>query len=210
MKKEILENMKQIRELKAENKKLNEQIKDDGIQLANTLLSSLYARLRIYTAILKELSTGMNIKTSKEYKVQYRGVSSVHITFDYSHEKWKLLFDNREIDLSKGINSSVYYIEFCVDNPVIMELDFDEICNKVEDFIINVQNNKIDSITTENNKKRLSLESFKTFVDNNLMITLNKLFKLKNDFKDTGELDLIEPIIEEIDKIEDYIAENLD
>lgn len=210
MKKEILENMKQIRELKAENKELNEQIKNNGIQLANTLLYSLYSRLRIYTAILKELSTGINIKTSKVYKVQYREVSSVHITFDYSHEKWKLLFNNREIDLSKGINSSVYYIELCVDNPVIMELDFDEICNKVEDFIINVQNNKIDCITTENNKKRLSLESFKTFVDNNLMITLNKLFKLKNDFKDTGELDLIEPIIEEIDKIENYIAENLD
>lgn len=116
MKKEILENMKQIRQLKAENKKLNEQIKDDGIQLANKLLNSLYARLKIYTAFLKELSTGMNIKTSKE----------------------------------------------------------------------------------------------KTFVDNNLMITLNKLFKLKNDFKDTGELDLIEPIIEAIDSIEDYISEDLD
>jgi len=210
MKKEILENMKQIKELKAENKKLNEQIKDDGIQLANTLLSSLYARLRIYTAILKELSTGMNIQTSKSYTLKYRGVSSVHITFDYSHEKWNLLFDNRNIDLSKGINSSIYYTEFCVDNPVILELDFDEICNKIEDFIINVQNDKINKLINENNKKRLSLESFKTFVDNNLMTTLNKLFKLKNDFKDTGELDLIEPIIEEIDKIENYIAEDLD
>lgn len=210
MKKEILENMKQIRKLKAENKELNEQIKNDGIQLANTLLSSLYSRLRFYTAILKELSTGMNIKTSKTYKVQYSGVSTVHITFDYTHEKWNLLFDNHNIDLSKGINSSVYYTEFCVDNPVIMELNFDEICNQVEDFIINVQNNRINKLINENNKKRLSLESFKTFVDNNLMTTLNKLFKLKNDFKDTGELDLIEPIIEEIDKIEDYIAENLD
>lgn len=210
MKKEILENMKEIRALKVENKKLNEQIKDDGIKLANTLLNSLYSRLRIYTAILKELSTGMNVRTSKTYEVQYRGTSSVHITFDYSHEKWKLLFDSREVDLSKGINSSIFYTELCVDNPVIMELDFDEICDKVEDFIIKVQNDKINSITTENNKKRLSLESFKTFVDNNLMITLNKLFKLKNNFKDTGELDLIELIIEEIDKIENYIAENLD
>jgi len=159
---------------------------------------------------LKELSTGMNIQTSKSYTLKYRGVSSVHITFDYSHEKWNLLFDNRNIDLSKGINSSIYYTEFCVDNPVILELDFDEICNKIEDFIINVQNDKINKLINENNKKRLSLESFKTFVDNNLMTTLNKLFKLKNDFKDTGELDLIEPIIEEIDKIENYIAEDLD
>lgn len=210
MKKEIVENMKQIRYLKAENKRLNEQIEEDGIQLVNTLLYSLYSRLRFYTAIIKELQIGMNIRTSKEYKIENRGMSSVHITFDYSHEKWNLLFDNYSIDLSEGINYALYYKIFCVNNPVIMELDFDEICDKVEDYIIKVQNDKINSITTENNKKRLSLESFKIFVDNNLMITLNKLFKLKNDFKDTGELDLIELIIEEIDKIENYIAEDLD
>lgn len=210
MYKEIVENMKQIRALKVDNKNLNEQIKEDGIQLANTLLSSLYSRLRFYTSILKELTTGMNITTSKKYELKYKGICEIHITFSYNKESWNLLFDNYSIDLSKGINSSMMYEVFCVNNPVIMDLDFDEICNKVEEFILNVQNAKIQSLEIENDKKRSSLESFKTFVDNNLMITLNKLFKLKNDFREYGDLDLIEPILEEIDKIESYIAEDLD
>ena len=70
----------------------------------------------------------------------------------------------------------------------------------------NIKNNMI----KENNKKIQSLKSFKEFVNDNIMITLNKMFKLKNVFKDSGNLDLIEHIIQSIDDIENYIAEHLD
>ena len=65
--KKILENMKEIKELKEASVALNEQIKDEGIELTNKLLYSLYTRLSIYIPILKELRITINIPL-KSYK----------------------------------------------------------------------------------------------------------------------------------------------
>lgn len=209
MKKEIFENMNTINELKENNKILNEQIATQGIESANNLLYSLNSRLRIYNPILKKLQTGINIGLST-YHACYDGASQVRITYSYNQETWQILFNNYKIELNKGINTSTFYKIFCVDNPILVELNFDEICEKIENYIITVQKDKILKLTKENNNKEQSLKSFKDFVDNNMMITLNQLFKLKNDFKNTGDLDLIEIILETIDNLENYIAENLD
>lgn len=207
--KEILENMKEIRNLKKINTELNEQIKNEGIELANKLLYSLYTRLSIYIPIIKELKTGINIAL-KSYKIDSITTKTVHIVSNYSNNTWQIMFDNYNVDLKIGIRTLPYYQKFCINNPILIELDFDQICQEIEKRILNTQKNIISNIINDNHKTTESLKSFKEFVNDNIMITLNKLFKLKNDFKDSGNLDLIESIITAIDTVEDYIAEDFD
>lgn len=206
--KEILENMKEIKELKEVSVNLDEQIKDEGIEGMNKLLYSLYTRLNIYIPILRELEISINIPL-KSYKISSISTKTVHIVFNYSKQTWEIMFDYHNIDIKRGTASTMYYKVFCIDNPILIELDFDEICQKVEHRILKTQENIKNNMIRENNKKLQSLKSFKEFVNDNIMITLNKLFKLKNDFKDSGNLDLIEHIIQSIDDIERYIAEDL-
>lgn len=207
--KEILKNMEKINILKQENKTIDEQIKTQGIEIVNNLLYSLNSRLSIYGPILRKMNTGINIGL-KQYDTKYDGYKQVHIVYDYSYNNWKLLFNNITIKLDKGIDTLFKYTALCVENPVIQELDFETICSNIENYITNAQETNIRKLTEEIINKQNSLKSFKDFVDNNLMITLNTLFKIKNDFKDTGDLDLIEIIIQTIDNLENYIAENLD
>jgi hypothetical protein len=207
--KEILKNMEKINNLEQENKTIDEQIKTQGIEIVNTLLYSLNSRLSIYGPILRRMNMGINISL-KQYDTKYDGYKQVHIVYSYSDNNWKLLFNNIKIKLDKGIDTLFKYQEFCIQNPIIQELDFETICSNIENYITNVQETNIRNLTEEIINKQNSLKSFKDFVDNNLMITLNTLFKIKNDFKDTGNLDLIESIITAIDAIEDYIAEDLD
>ena len=208
--KEILENLKQINELEKEREIIIEQIKNEGIEMTNNLLYALNSRLKIYSPILRKLNMGINIQL-KQYKVKYNQLPQVvHIVYTYSNDCWQLLYNRINVELNKGISSLTAYSELCVENRIIQELDFELICKKIEDYIKNVQNDKIEKLEKENNDKQNSLKSFKDFVDNNLMITLNTLFKIKNDFKDTGDLDLIEIIIQTIDNLEAYIAEDLD
>ena len=152
---------------------------------------------------------GINIGL-KQYDTKYDGYKQVHIVYSYSDNDWQLLFDNIKIKLGKGIDTLFKYRELCIQNPVIQELDFETICSNIENYITNAQETNIRKLTEEIINKQNSLKSFKDFVDNNLMITLNTLFKIKNDFKDTGDLDLIEIIIQTIDNLEAYIAEDLD
>lgn len=207
--KEILENMEKINNLKQENKTIDEQIKTQGIEIVNTLLYSLNSRLSIYGPILRRMDMGINISL-KQYDTKYDGYKQVHIVYSYSDNNWKLLFNDIKIKLDKGIDTLFKYKELCIQNPVIQELDFETICSNIENYITNVQETNIRNLTEEIINKQNSLKSFKDFVDNNLMITLNTLFKIKNDFKDTGDLDLIEIIIQTIDNLEAYIAEDLD
>ena len=208
--KEILENLKQINELEKEREIIIEQIKNEGIEMTNNLLYALNSRLKIYSPILRKLNMGINIQL-KQYKVKYNQLPQVvRIAYTYSNDCWQLLYNRIKVELNKGISNLTAYSELCVENPIIQELDFELICKKIEDYIKNVQNDKIEKLEKENNDKQNSLKSFKDFVDNNLMITLNTLFKIKNDFKDTGDLDLIEIIIQTIDNLEAYIAEDLD
>ena len=207
--KEILKNMEKINNLKQENKTIDEQIKTQGIEIVNTLLYSLNSRLSIYGPILRKMNMGINIGL-KQYDTKYDGYKQVHIVYSWSDNDWNLLFDNIKIKLDKGIDTLFKYRELCIQNPVIQELDFETICNNIENYITNAQETNIRKLTEEIINKQNSLKSFKDFVDNNLMITLNTLFKIKNDFKDTGDLDLIEIIIQTIDNLEAYIAEDLD
>lgn len=207
--KEILKNMEKINNLKQENKTIDEQIKTQGIEIVNTLLYSLNSRLSIYGPILRMMDMGINISL-KQYDTKYDGYKQVHIIYSYSDNDWELLFDDIKIKLGKGIDTLFKYKELCIQNPVIQELDFETICSNIENYITNAQETNIRNLTEEIINKQNSLKSFKDFVDNNLMITLNTLFKIKNDFKDTGNLDLIEIIIQTIDDLEAYIAEDLD
>lgn len=207
--KEILKNMEKIKKLTQENKTIDEQIKNKGIEIVNTLLYSLNSRLSIYGPILRRMDMGLNIGL-KQYDTKYDGYKQVHIVYSYSDNNWSILFDNIKIKLDKGIDTLFKYSEFCIQNPVIQELDFETICSKIENYITNVQETNIRKLTEDITNKQNSLESFKAFADNNLRITLNTLFKLKNDFKDTGDLDLIEMIIQTIDNLEAYMAEDLD
>ena len=207
--KEILKNMEKINNLKQENKTIDEQIKTQGIEIVNTLLYSLNSRLSIYGPILKRMNMGLNIGL-KQYNTKYDGYKQVHIVYNYSDNNWNLLFDNIKIKLGKGLDTLSKYSELCIQNPVIQELDFETICSKIENYITNAQETNIKKLTEDIINKQNSLKSFKDFVDNNLMITLNTLFKIKNDFKDTGDLDLIEMIIQTIDNLEAYMAEDLD
>lgn len=207
--KEILKNMEKINHLTQENKTIDEQIKTQGIEIVNTLLYSLNSRLSIYGPILRRMGMGVNIGL-QQYNTKYNEYKMVRIVYSYSDNNWNILFDNIKIKLDKGIDTLFKYNELCVQNPVIQELDFETICSKIENYITNVQETNIRKLTEDITNKQQSLESFKAFADNNLRITLNTLFKLKNDFKDTGDLDLIEMIIQTIDNLEAYMAEDLD
>lgn len=210
MNKEILNQLEEIRILTKKYSETKKEIKEKGIDSANKLMKALNARLSIYIPIIEELGIHVFVKI-KEYTSDGQS-SNLILTSDTIDNTWELTFKNYSMLLNKGIKSthSYYYDIFCVENKIIQELNFEELAKKVEEYVLSEQKNIIDRLSTGIYKNQESLDSFEQLSKNNVMATLNYLFKLKNEFKDNGSLDLINPIIEAIDSIEDQISEELD
>lgn len=208
MNKTILNQLEEIRKLTKKYNETKEEIKEKGINSANKLMKALDARLSIYLPIIKELEINVRF-TIKEYDNDGE-ISSLRLISDIN--TWELSFKNYNISLNSGIKSthSYYYDIFCIENKIIQELNFEDIAKKIEEQILYHQKNIVDRLSTDIYKNQASLDSFEQLSKNNVMTTLNYLFKLKNEFKDNGSLDLINPIIEAIDSIEDSISEELD
>jgi hypothetical protein len=210
MNRKILTQLEEIRTLTKKYSETKKEIKEKGIDSANKLMKALDARLSIYIPIIEELGINVFVKI-KEYTSDGQS-SNLILTSDTIDNTWELKFKNYNMLLNKGIKAthSYYYDIFCVENKIIQELNFEELAKKVEEYILSKQKNIIDRLSTDIYKNQESLDSFEQLSKNNVMATLNYLFKLKNEFKDNGSLDLINPIIEAIDSIEDQIAEELD
>lgn len=210
MNKEILNQLEEIRTLTQKYNETKKEIKEKGINSANNLMKALDARLSVYNPIIKELGISVNLKI-KEYTVDGQRSNLILISKAIDNT-WELALKSYNLLLNKGINSThhYYYDIFCIENRIIQELNFEDLAKKVEEYILYDQKKIIDRLSTGIYKNQESLDSFEQLSKNNVMTTLNYLFKLKNEFKDNGSLDLINPIIEAIDSIEDSISEELD
>jgi hypothetical protein len=210
MNREILNQLEEIRTLTKKYNETKKEIKEKGIDSANKLMKALDARLLIYIPIIKELGISVHVNI-KEY-ISDGQRSNLILTSDTVNNTWELTLKSYSMLLNKGINSthSYYYDIFCVENKIIQELNFEKIAEKVEEYILSKQKNIIDRLSIDIYQNQESLDSFEQLSKNNVMATLNYLFKLKNEFKDNGSLDLINPIIDAIDSIEDQISEELD
>lgn len=208
--KDLLTNLNKIEELKQELKDIeNESIKN-GFCKANTILSALNNYLNQYNFIMKKLNMNCTIFTEKRYYDMYYNLRYVNIRYDRNINLWTLDFDHTIINLKNGIQNHTDYNILCVHRHIIQELSIDEIINKLEELINKRQKEMIDELSKQIQKEKETLESFCNVTINNIKAIYLKLFKLKEEFKNTDNLNLIEPIIKTIDNLEDYIAEDLD
>lgn len=201
--KRILEEMEKLSKLTETLEETKNVSLNQGKILATNKLNMLYRLLKPYSDILN-LIPGIN----KRLEVIIRDEKNNYCTLLYTNGQWTLNSKDRcyTIQLKQAEINYTNYEFFAIKRNFIQSLNEELILQKIQEQILE----KIDDCTQRTIMKiqelNKSLEMFSTNISINCITSiLESLFDINNDFKNTGNEDLVKIISSYITTLEEIL-----
>ena len=203
--KELFNKIEEMTQVTEELKRTKETSLKQGKEIVIKKLNTLYNLLKPYSEIAKLIpDTAVYFDISvKDEKNNF-----AYINYNRNSSDWNLKTSGipRNVFLNdKNITDSDYRY-FAVTTKIIQNINEEEIIKRVEKNTIQMFENYIKRTTQEINKLNEAFESFQTKLSATTITNiLESLFDANNEFKNTGNLDLIEIISGYISTLENLL-----
>ena len=203
--KEIINKIEEMTQVTEELKRTKETSLKQGKEIVIKKLNTLYNLLKPYSEIAKLIP---NIAAGYDISVKDEKNNFAYINYNKNGSDWNLKTSGipRNVFLNdKNITDSDYRY-FAVTTKIIQNINEEEIIKRVEKTTIQMFENYIKRTTQEINKLNEAFESFQTKLSATTITNiLESLFDANNEFKNTGNLDLIEIISGYISTLENLL-----
>ena len=203
--KELFNKIEEMTQVTEELKRTKETSLKQGKEIVIKKLNTLYNLLKPYSEIAKLIpDTAVYFDISvKDEKNNF-----AYINYHRNGDDWNLKTNgiNRQLFLN---NAKIYdsdYRYFTISTKIIQNINEEEIIKKVENKTIEMFQSYINRATKEINEYNEAFESFQTKLSATTITNiLETLFDANNEFKNTGNLDLIEIISGYISTLENLL-----
>lgn len=203
--KELFNKIEEMTQVTEELKRTKETSLKQGKEIVIKKLNTLYNLLKPYSEIAKLIP---NIAAGYDISVKDEKNNFAYINYNRNGSDWNLKTSGipRNVFLNdKNITDSDYRY-FAVTTKIIQNINEEEIIKRVEKTTIQMFENYIKRTTQEINKLNEAFESFQTKLSATTITNiLESLFDANNEFKNTGNLDLIEIISGYISTLENLL-----
>jgi len=203
--KELLLKVEEMTKITEELKRTKETSLKQGKQIVIKKLNTLYNLLKPYSEIAKLIPD-----TAASYDISIKDEKNnfAYLNYHRNGADWNLKTSgiSRNVFLNdKNITDSDYRY-FAVTTKIIQNINEEEIIKRVEKKTIQMFEDYIKRTTQEINKLNEAFESFQTKLSATTITNiLESLFDANNEFKNTGNLDLIEIISGYISTLENLL-----
>jgi hypothetical protein len=188
-----------------ELKRTKETSLKQGKEIVIKKLNTLYNLLKPYSEIAKlipDTAAGYDISVKDEKN------NFAYINYHRNGADWNLKTNgiNRQLFLNDAKICDSDYRYFTISTKIIQNINEEEIIKKVENKTIEMFQSYINRATQEINEYNEAFKSFQTKLSAATITNiLEALFDANNEFKNTGNLDLIEIISGYITTLEDLL-----
>lgn len=203
--KELLLKVEEMTKVTEELKRTKETSLKQGKEIVVKKLNTLYNLLKPYSEIAKLIPD-----TAANYDISIKDEKNnfAYLNYHRNGANWNLKTSgiSRNVFLNdKNITDSNYRY-FAVTTKIIQNINEEEIIKRVEKKTIQMFEDYIKRTTQEINKLNEAFESFQTQLSATTITNiLESLFDANNEFKNTGNLDLIEIISGYISTLENLL-----
>lgn len=203
--KELLEKIEEMTRVTEELKRTKETALKQGKEIVIKKLNTLYNLLKPYSEIAKLIPD-----TAAYYDISIKDEKNnfAYLAYHRNGADWHLKTNgiNREIFLTDKEICDSNYRYFAITTKIIQNINEEEIIKKVEEKTIYMFKSYIERKTKEINEINEAFESFQTKLSATTITNiLETLFDANNEFKNTGNLDLIEIISGYISTLENLL-----
>lgn len=203
--KELLIKIEEMTQVTEELKRTKETSLKQGKEIVVKKLNTLYNLLKPYSEIAKlipDTAAGYDISVKDERN------NFAYLNYHRNGDDWNLKTNgiNRQLFLHDAKICDSDYRYFTISTKIIQNINEEEIIKKVENKTIEMFQSYINRATKEINEYNEAFESFQTRLSATTITNiLESLFDANNEFKNTGNLDLIEIISGYITTLEDLL-----
>ena len=203
--KELLNKIEEMTHVTEELKRTRETSLKQGKEIVVNKLNTLYNLLKPYSEIAKLIPD-----TAAYYDISVKDEKNnfAYINHATNGRDWNLKTNgiNRVLFLDDDNISDNDYRYFTISTKIIQNINEEEIIKKVENKTIEMFQSYINRATKEINEYNEAFESFQTKLSATTITNiLESLFDANNEFKNTGNLDLIEIISGYISTLENIL-----
>lgn len=203
--KELLEKVEEMTKVTEELKKTKATSLKQGKEIVIKKLNTLYNLLKPYSEISKLIPD-----TVSYYDISIKDAKNnfAYLNYHRNGADWNLKTNgtNRVLFLDDDNISDSDYRYFTISTKIIQNINEEEIIKKVENKTIEMFQSYINRATKEINEYNETFESFQTKLSATTITNiLESLFDANNEFKNTGNLDLIEIISGYITTLENIL-----
>lgn len=203
--KELLTKIEEMTQVTEELKRTKETSLKQGKEIVVKKLNTLYNLLKPYSEIAKlipDTAAGYDISVKDERN------NFAYLNYHRNGADWNLKTNgiNRQLFLDDAKICDSDYRYFTISTKIIQNINEEEIIKKVENKTIEMFQSYINRATKEINEYNEAFESFQTKLSATTITNiLESLFDANNEFKNTGNLDLIEIISGYISTLENLL-----
>lgn len=203
--KELLTKIEEMTQVTEELKKTKETSLKQGKEIVVKKLNTLYNLLKPYSEIAKLIP---DTAACFDISVKDEKNNFAYINYHRNGRDWNLKTNgiDRVLFLDDDNISDSDYRYFTISTKIIQNINEEEIIKKVENKTIEMFQSYINRATKEINEYNEAFESFQTKLSATTITNiLESLFDANNEFKNTGNLDLIEIISGYISTLENLL-----
>lgn len=203
--KELFNKIEEMTKVTEELKRTKETSLKQGKEIVVKKLNTLYNLLKPYSEIAKLIPD-----TAAYYDISIKDAKNnfAYINYHRNGADWNLKTNgiNRQLFLNDAKICDNDYRYFTISTKIIQNINEEEIIKKVENKTIEMFQSYINRATKEINEYNEAFESFQTKLSATTITNiLETLFDANNEFKNTGNLDLIEIISGYISTLENLL-----
>ena len=203
--KELLLKVEEMTKITEELKRTKETSLKQGKEIVIKKLNTLYNLLKSYSEIAKLIPD-----TAANYDISIKDEKNnfAYLNYHRNGADWNLKTSgiSRNVFLNDKYITDSDYRYFAVTTKIIQNINEEEIIKRVEKKTIQMFEDYIKRTTQEINKLNEAFESFQTKLSATTITNiLESLFDANNEFKNTGNLDLIEIISGYISTLENLL-----
>lgn len=203
--KELFNKIEEITQVTEELKRTRETTLKQGKEIVIKKLNTLYNLLKPYSEIAKLIPD-----TAAYYDISIKDAKNnfAYLNYHRNGADWNLKTNgiNRQLFLNDAKICDNDYRYFTISTKIIQNINEEEIIKKVENKTIEMFQSYINRATKEINEYNEAFESFQTKLSATTITNiLESLFDANNEFKNTGNLDLIEIISGYITTLENLL-----
>lgn len=203
--KELLTKIEEMTQVTEELKRTRETALKQGKEIVVKKLNTLYNLLKPYSEIAKLIPD-----TAASYDISIKDEKNnfAYLNYHRNGADWNLKTNgiNRQLFLNDAKICDNDYRYFTISTKIIQNINEEEIIKKVENKTIEMFQSYINRATKEINEYNEAFESFQTKLSATTITNiLESLFDANNEFKNTGNLDLIEIISGYITTLENLL-----
>lgn len=203
--KELLTKIEEMTKVTEELKRTKETSLKQGKEIVVKKLNTLYNLLKPYSEIAKLIP---DTAACFDISVKDERNNFAYLNYHRNGADWNLKTNgiNRQLFLYDAKIDDSDYRYFTISTKIIQNINEEEIIKKVENKTIEMFQSYINRATKEINEYNEAFKSFQTKLSATTITNiLESLFDANNEFKNTGNLDLIEIISRYITTLEDLL-----